>query len=136
MAGELGKDFLLKIGDNTVSPSSWTTLDCQGDLTLTPGKTLNRSKTKNCTHTFFTDDGFSGTFSFEGEKPLSATQNIILDAADNETLIDAQIISANTGSPYWQGLAYVTYSASFPTEGVVLYTCEISFEGTPTRGTV
>lgn len=136
MAGAQGANYLVKIGDNTVSPSSFTTVPCQGDATLNTGKTLEISRTKNCKHPFFREAGYSVSFTMELETPADATQTIILDAADNETQVDVQVVSTDTGTPKWQGVAYAAYDpVTMPTEGIATLSVNLAFVNDPTRTT-
>lgn len=137
MSGARGDNYLVKIGDNTTSPSSFTTVPCQGDATLNTGKTLEISRTKNCKHPFFREAGYSVQFTMELETPANATQTLILDAADNETQLDVQVISSDSGTPFWQGVAYAAYDpVTMPTEGIATCQVSLAFVNDPTRGAV
>ena len=136
MAGALGKNYLVKIGDSSVSPSAFTSIACQGDLTVTPGKTLQISRTKSCAHPYFTDAGFTATLSAEFEAPMDQTQTDIVSGTRDETLFDVEIVSTDTGMTKWTGEAYIVAdNITMPTEGIVTASITIAFVGTPTHGT-
>lgn len=134
MAGAQGSNYLVKIGDNTVSPSSWTTVACQGDATLNTGKSLEISRTKNCKHPFFREAGYTVQFTVELETPADSTHTLILNAADNETQLDVQVISTDTGTPVWTGVAYAAYDpVTMPTEGIATIQVTLAFVNDPVR---
>ena len=120
MAGALGENYVVQIGDGTVSPSDYTEVACQGDLTFNTGKTLEISRTKNCKHPFFREAGYTAQFTIELETPMDSTHSQILTSADNETLVDARITTTDSGLPVWTGQAYAAYDPmTAPTEGPV-----------------
>ena len=134
MAGASGKNYKLQIADGTISPSDYTDVACQGDLTFNTGKTLEISRTKNCKHPFFREAGFNAAVTIELEAPVSATHTIILDAADNETEIDARVVSSDTGVPRWTGRAFVSYDPiTMPTEGIATASVLIAWVNDPIR---
>lgn len=134
MAGLQGKNYTVQVADLSVSPVAYNDINCQGDLTFNTGKTLEVSRTKNCKHPFFRESGFQATVPVELETPADSTHTLILDAADNETLIGVKITSTQTGAPVWTGNAYVAYDPlNAPTEGPVTINVAIAWVDDPTR---
>jgi len=135
MAGALGDRYLIKINSTQVSPQTYTTVECQGDSTLNTGKALTISRTKNCKHPYFTEQGYTLTVQVEIENPIGTQQAAILDAADNETLLYVQVISTDSSMPKWEGTAYAAYDPfTMPTEGIVTIDVAFAFVNDPSRG--
>ena len=137
MAGAQGKNYVVQIGDNTISPSNYDEVACQGDLTFNTGKTLEVSRTKNCKNPFFREAGFTAAFTVELETPMAATHTLILTKADAEALVDVRITSSESGLPVWTGPAYVSYDPlSAPTEGIATLEILVAWVNDPTRTAV
>lgn len=135
MAGAQGKNYLIKINDTSTSPQTYTEIECQGEATLNTGKALEISRTKNCAHPYFTEAGYTITAQVEIEAPIGTQQAKILDAADNETQLEVQFVSSDTGVPKWEGQAYVAYDPfTTPTEGIATIDVAFAFVNDPTRG--
>lgn len=132
MSGLLGKDHLIQI-DISGTP---TTITCQGDLTYSPGKSVETSVTKNCRHPYVVNGGATASFTMELEVPAAAVQTAVLTAADNETIVECTITSTVVGAPTFSGDARWAYEMSSPVDGIATATVTVAFEGTPTRGAV
>lgn len=130
MAGALGENYLVQIEID----GDYEDVACQGDVTINTGKTLEISRTKNCKHPFFRDEGFTAQFTIELETPANATHSEIMDAADDQEIVAVKINSSDTGAPVWTGDAYVTYDpVTAPTEGPVTMQITVAFVDDPVR---
>ena len=137
MTGLMGDNYMVQVADLSESPLVYADVACQGDLEFNTGKALQISRTKNCKHAYFTEAGYTAAFPMELERPLPATQELILDASDNETLLGVRITSTETGAPQWTGQAYVVLERlSAPTEGPVPAQVGVAWVDDPTRSAV
>lgn len=130
MAGAQGVNYKAQIDIS----GALTDIACQGDLSFNTGKALEVSRTKQCSHPYFTNSGYKAQFTIELETPMDATHTAILDAADNETVINIAIVTTDSGLPTWTGNGYVQYSDyAAPREGPVTVTVEFAWVDDPTR---
>ena len=137
MAGSNAKKYRIYLSADGTSSGTKTELECQRDATINPGKTLNRTVGKDCTHSFVVDDGFSASTTFMEETPLGTGQALAWAAHDAETPTYCWIESTETGGQSYVGDFYVVISSiGLPVEGVVEYQLELSIDGSVTRAAV
>lgn len=133
MTGALGKNLVFQIDIS----GTLTTIPCQGDGTLSFGKSINQSVTKNCTHPFITRAGAIGRFTMEVEIPANASQTAVLTASDNETVTGAAVLDTQTGGLSFTGDAYwIVEELGAPVEGIQTFNVIVGFVNDPTRGVV
>lgn len=133
-----GKNYKLYISSTGVSGGTMTEVELQGDLTINPGLTNERTAYKNGAITAQGNDGFSASCVIAPNEPLSTGQQLVYTHWNtNGGSSYMEIKSSTTGSIKWAGpvmLALTQLSANV--KGVVEWTLDISENGTIVRSVV
>ena len=131
------KRFKVFISSDGTDAGTENELASQGDLTVNLGKSTDRVVTKNATHSYSTDEGFSVEGSFIPARPLSVAQAALMSAHDNETTVYAWVQDGATGGLIFEGDFKVAISQlSAPSQGLQEMSYTLSAEGAITRGVV
>lgn len=131
------KRFKVFISSDGTDAGTKNELASQGDLTVNLGKSTDRVVTKNATHSYSTDEGFSVEGTFIPGRPLGTAQAALMSAHDNETTVYAWIEDEATGGLSFEGDFKVAVSQlSAPSQGVQEMSFTLSAEGDVTRGVI
>lgn len=132
-----GKDYLVYLSSDGTSGGTDTLVEDQGDLTINPGKSLNKTNYKDSSKTAQGNEGWSATFNTGAREPLGTGQALLFDAMDNGGAQHVTIKSATTGSITWEGpIKLNVTSITLPVSGEPGFAIEMHEDGVITRGTV
>lgn len=131
-----GKDYLVYLSADGTSAGADTPVEDQSDLTINPGKPLQRTAYKDGAKTAQGNDGWSASFSMGVQEPLGAGQALVFSAMDNGGNQHVTIKSSTTGGVVWEGPIKLTITdIAHPVSGEPAISVEMSEDGTITRGT-
>ena len=128
-----GREYRLFVSTAGTAATPVAQVEMQGDLTINPGRTLERTGFKNGAVTAQGDNGWSATFQMALQEPIPAGQLPIWDAHDNATPLYIEVRPASgTGRMRWTGTVLVAITEiPNPVNGVRVATVELSQSGLP-----
>lgn len=133
-----GKNLKLYVSSTGVSGGTMTEVELQGDLTINPGLTNERTAYKNGAITAQGNDGFSASATIGMNQPMSTGQQLLYthwNTSGGSSYIE--IKSTVTGSIKWAGPVLVNFTQiSAPVKGAEEWTVDISENGTIVRSVV
>lgn len=111
-------------------------VEFQGDLSITTGKTAERTAFKNGAMTGIGNSGWQATFTMGARVPVPTGQAEIMEAHDNETPLHIEI-KGETGSRKYSGVVKVVVDDdNAPVSGPRIYSVTLSEDGQITPGVV
>lgn len=132
-----GKDYKFYISDDGTAAGNKQLVEAQGDFTLNPGVTQNKTAYKDKSKTALGRDGFTGTFTMGLDEPASAGQVLLLDAFDNDGKIYGWFETETSGGFSYAGnMSVIIDQAEFPVDGEPSYSIALSEDGVVSRSTV
>lgn len=129
-----GRELILELSTTGVVTTAMLEIPMQGDLTVSPGKSIQVTKYKNGQTSAQQDAGFTASFEMGNMAPLSAGETRIWTLHDTGELCAFRIKNRVTGGIQFEGLARVaiqTFAA--PTSGPSSVSVQIGADGTVTR---
>lgn len=130
-----GKDWIVQISNDHTSLGTPTSIEDQGDLTVTPGKTLNRTAYKDSSRTAQGNEGWSATYNGALRTPLGTGQALLWAAYTGDLTTYIWVTSSTTGGVEWEGPVKVLIDTfEFPVDGEENVSVTFSENGTMTEG--
>ena len=131
-----GKDYKVYLKDNGLVGGTDTLIEDQGDLTIRPGKPLERTNYKDGSKTAQGNDGWSASFTTGLREPVGTGQQLLFDAQDNGGDQYVVIKSPTSGAIQYAGPIKLSIEEiTLPTTGEPGLQVELSEDGTITRTT-
>jgi hypothetical protein len=133
-----GKNYKLYVSSTGAAGGTMTEVELQGDLTINPGLTNERTAYKNGAVTAQGNDGFSASCVIAPTEPMSVGQQLVYTHWDtNKGASYIEIKSTTTGSIKWAGPVLLSITQiTANVKGVVEWTLDISENGTVVRSIV
>lgn len=129
-----GKEFLVEVSQSGVVQTPVIVIPMQGDLTISPGKSISVTKYKNGQSTAQQDAGFTMSFEMGNVAPLSAGETRIWSLHDTGDLAFFRVRNAVTGGVQFefQGRVAIQTLAA-PTSGPSSVSVQVGADGAVTR---
>lgn len=130
-----GKKTRLWVSTTGTTPSTpLVEVEMQGDMTISTGKTAERTAFKNGSVTAHGTAGWSASTTLGERVPLPAAQDILWDHHNDETPLYVEV-RGDAGSVKYSGTVKVAITEdSAPTSGVRTFTLELSEDGQIVQG--
>jgi len=131
-----GKDYMVYLKDDGLVGGVDTLIEDQGDLTIRPGKPLERTNYKDGSKTAQGNDGWSASFNTGLREPVGTGQQLVFDAFDNGGDQYMVIKSLTSGAIKYEGpIKLSVEEIAHPVTGEPALQIEMSEDGTIIRGT-
>ena len=132
-----GKDYRIYVSTTGATASTpLVEVEFQGDLTITTGKTAERTGFKNGSQTATGNSGFEASFTIGARTPIPTGQAELWEAHDNDSLIYCEL-RGGTGSVKYAGTFKVVITEiSAPTSGAATLSITLSEDGQVTKSIV
>lgn len=130
-----GKEFLLEISATGTNTTGMLEVPMQGDLTISPGKSISVTKYKNGQQSAQQDAGFTLSFEMGNVAPLSTAETRIWSLHDTGELMAFRVKNLATGGVTFTGNGRVAIQTlAAPTSGPSSVSVQIGADGAVTRG--
>lgn len=129
-----GRELLLEISPTGVTMTGMIEVPLQGDLTISPGKSIQVTKYKNGQSSAQQDAGFTLSFEMGNVAPLATAETRLWSLNDSGDLCAFRVKNRVTGGIQFEGLGRVaiqTFGA--PTSGPSSVSVQIGADGNVTR---
>lgn len=130
-----GRDLLVRISTTGTTTTGMLEVPMQGDLTITPGKTIQVTRYKNGQTANQQDAGFTLSFEMGNVAPLTTAEQRIWELHDTGDLCAFEVSNRLTGGIEFAGTALVAIQTlAAPTSGPASVSVQLGADGTVTRG--